>query len=96
MSADENKAILPASVYEVEAKYMADAQRHSWDFDELVGSIPKEQEKVREALRNLYHVEPGKLLDPAKLRKLREENEPLFKEVNVHYQKFLKEKAGLK
>lgn len=94
--ADEIRPTIPANIYERESRYMQAMGRHSQDFDRLVASVPEDKPHIIKTMRELYHVEPDKLLNPEKLAKLKRENEPLFREVSVYYGDFLKEMVGLK
>lgn len=87
-------AIPTPEVYAREAKYMESLQRHSADFDKLLNLVPEDRKDVREALTGVYNVEPDRLLNPNKLEKLKQENEPLFKEVSTYYKNFLEEMLG--
>jgi hypothetical protein len=60
-----------------------------------VQTVPEDREDVREVMKSLYHVEPDKLLDPEKLKEMKEKNEPMFREVSTYYMSFLKEALGL-
>jgi len=90
------KPVVDKSDYEAEVGYMASVQRHSEAFDHFVQSVPEDELEIKAALKNLYHVEPGKLLDPEKLEKLKKENRKLFDEINKYYGDFLKKMALLK
>jgi len=46
-------------------------------------------------MRGLWNTEPDKLLNSEKLVKLKEENEPLFKEVSTYYMEYLKGALGI-
>ena len=81
--------------YKREALYMEARQRQSEDFDRLLSSVPEEKEDVIETIRGMANTEPDKLLSPEKLRKLKEDNETLFREVSAYYMNFLKEALGI-
>ena len=82
-------------VYANEAKYMEAMQRHSKDFDKLVESVPEDRMDIRDAMQSVYNIEPDRLLDRDKLAKLKEQSEPLFKDVSTFYKNFLEEMLGL-
>lgn len=81
--------------YAREAKYQESLLKHSQDFDRLVQTVPEDREDLRGAMESLYHVEPDKLLDPEKLKKMKQDNEPMFREVSTYYMNFLKNVLGL-
>ncbi len=95
MTGDENKSTIPSSVIEHEHKYMQVLQRHSEAFDQLVATVPEENQRLRQILQGLYHTEPDKLLDPEKLAKLKRDNGQLFQEVSHYYNDYLKKLLGL-
>ena len=77
-----------SEVYANEAKYMKFLQRHANNFDRLVESVPENREDIRKTLKDLYHVEPGELIDREKLAKLKKQNRPLFEEVTEYCKNF--------
>ena len=84
----------PQEVYKREVLYMKARQGQSRAFDEMLSLVPEGKKEAREAMRGLWNTEPDELINPEKLVKLREENEPLFKEVLACYMEYLKRALG--
>ena len=88
--ANETKPTILTNIYEREFRYMQTMERHSREFDLLIASVPEDKPQVANTMRELYHVEPDKLLDPEKIGRLKRENEPMFREVSLYYSSYLR------
>lgn len=81
--------------YVSEARYMQALKEHSDNFDTLVSSVPEDRADMKETMMEMYHPEPGILLDRDKLKTLKDQNLRLFDDVSRVYLPFLKDMAGL-
>lgn len=85
---------IPKEAYEAEAKYMEAQLRHSADFNRLIEFVPETKDDIRTAMINCYHVEPDRLLDSEKLKKLKDEDKSLWEAVVGFYRGFLDNELG--
>lgn len=68
-------------VYAGEVNYVKSLATHSDAFDQMFNAIPSDRTDLQEALKGVYHVEPGRITDPTKMAQLKSSNQPLYNEL---------------